>query len=132
MKKIKIWIYILEENEMFEERKCAYFIRNLKGKGSFKHFLFIFWIPPLGLFLQGEKSLFSLFEAEFPNFTYNGTQISLPKIKFNFSSPVTCPSISWKKRQGFESELVCTLNSFVDSKESTFLKHWCGETFLTP
>ena len=40
-----------------------------------------FQTPPSELVLQGEKVTFLLFEAEFPFFTYNDTQISLPKNK---------------------------------------------------
>jgi hypothetical protein len=35
-------ICILEENETFERRKCAYFLRNMSEKGSFKHFFILF------------------------------------------------------------------------------------------
>jgi hypothetical protein len=46
MKKMKIQICILDENEKFEERKGAFFKRKMRGKGSFKHF-FIFFTYPL-------------------------------------------------------------------------------------
>jgi hypothetical protein len=42
---------ILDENEKFERRKCAYFLRNMSGKGSFKNF-FIFFNYPLGHFYK--------------------------------------------------------------------------------
>ena len=51
-KKSKIKICILEENEKFEERKCAYFLWNMSGKGSFKHFFIFFNYPLRGHFYK--------------------------------------------------------------------------------
>jgi hypothetical protein len=53
-KKWKIQICILDENEKFEDRKRAYFLRKMRGKGSFKHFFIVFTYPPQNLDLQCE------------------------------------------------------------------------------
>jgi hypothetical protein len=47
-KKWKIQICILYKNEKFEGKKCAYFFRKLRGKGSFKPFFIFVDIPPQG------------------------------------------------------------------------------------
>jgi hypothetical protein len=47
-RKKKVQICILDENEKFEERKCAYFLRKLRGKGNFKHFFHFFSHTPSG------------------------------------------------------------------------------------
>ena len=39
----------MEGNEKFQERKCAYFLTKVKGKGSKKNVLIFFHIPPKGL-----------------------------------------------------------------------------------
>ena len=41
-------MWILEGNEKFQKRKCAYFLQKIRGKGSFKHIFIFFQIPPSG------------------------------------------------------------------------------------
>ena len=46
----------LNRNEKFEKRKCAYFLRNVKGKWSFKPFSIFFKYPLWGYCAEAVKT----------------------------------------------------------------------------